>query len=122
MIVILIATNLDFGAMKKYELRHQSEMKEAAVPAEQEQQRRGRVLDLIIPIAVLIILCISAMLYTGGILDGVSVKDAFANCDSSRDGVIVVGKHGAEKGIHARIENDVGFTEGFLFVHNLRNK
>ena len=83
MIVILIATNLDFGAMKKYELRHQSEAKEAVAPVEQEQQRRGKVLDLIVPIAVLIVLCISAMLYTGGILDGASVKDAFANCDSS---------------------------------------
>ena len=87
MIVILIATNLDFGAMKKYELRHQIEAKDVTV-ADDEEPRKGKVLDLIIPIAVLSVLCISAMLDTGGILEGASVKDAFANCDSSRSLVL----------------------------------
>ena len=43
----------------------------------------GKVIDLILPIIVLIVLCISAMLYTGGILDGAGVATAFADCDSS---------------------------------------
>ena len=43
----------------------------------------GKVMDLVAPIAVLILFCIAAMLYTGGILSGANVVDAFANCDSS---------------------------------------
>ena len=35
------------------------------------------------PIVVLIVLCILAMLYTGGILEGAGLIDAFANCDSA---------------------------------------
>ena len=43
----------------------------------------GKVYDLILPIAVLIVLCIGAMLYTGGILEGANIIDAFADCSSS---------------------------------------
>ena len=43
----------------------------------------GKVYDLILPICVLIVLCISAVLYTGGILEGANIIDAFANCSSS---------------------------------------
>ncbi|NLK98466.1 MAG: Na+/H+ antiporter NhaC family protein [Epulopiscium sp.] len=44
---------------------------------------KGKVMDLIIPVGILIAFCILGMLYTGGILDGVNVVDAFANCDAS---------------------------------------
>ena len=37
----------------------------------------------VVPIITLIVLCIAAMLYTGGILEGESIAGAFANCDSS---------------------------------------
>ena len=43
----------------------------------------GTVIDLILPILVLIAFCVSGMLYTGGILDGVGLVEAFANCDSA---------------------------------------
>lgn len=43
----------------------------------------GKVIDLILPILVLIAFCVSGMLYTGGILDGVGLVEAFANCDSA---------------------------------------
>ena len=42
------------------------------------------VMDLFLPIFVLIIACVYGMLYTGGIDDGASVADAFANCDASK--------------------------------------
>ena len=47
------------------------------------RDRKGRVFDLVIPIITLIVLCIAAMLYTGGILEGKSIAGAFADCDSS---------------------------------------
>ncbi len=84
MVVFLIVFNFDFGAMKRYNDTHQGdeEFTASAVNAD-EKPRKGKVFDLIIPIAVLIVLCISAMLYTGGILNGANIIDAFANCNSS---------------------------------------
>lgn len=85
----ITARDLDFSAMKKYEHKVRlSGTEERTDREEDEVTGRGRVLDLVLPIAVLIILCVSAMLYTGGILDGVSVVDAFAGCDSARSLVL----------------------------------
>lgn len=87
MVVFLLACNFDFGRMKKYEEKHQKEFEEKRKAREQIVQehppKKGRVFDLVVPIAVLILLCILAMLYTGGILEGKSVVEAFANCNSS---------------------------------------
>ena len=41
-------------------------------------------MDLFLPILVLIIACVYGMLYTGGIHEGSSVANAFANCDASK--------------------------------------
>lgn len=49
---------------------------------------KGKVIDLVLPLAVLIVSCIFGMLYTGGILEGATVSDAFADCDSSKGLVI----------------------------------
>lgn len=87
MVVFLLACNFDFGRMKKYEEKHLKEFEEKQKAREQIVQehppKKGRVFDLVVPIAVLILLCILAMLYTGGILEGKSVVEAFANCNSS---------------------------------------
>ncbi len=48
----------------------------------------GTVLDLLLPIFVLIGACVFGMLYTGGIMEGKSVADAFADCDSSKSLVL----------------------------------
>lgn len=81
-LAFLMASDFDFGPMAKYQKRHEQDdlahIEETHVVA-----GAGKVGDLIIPIATLIVLCIAGMLYTGGILDGVGVVDAFANCDSS---------------------------------------
>lgn len=82
--IVIIARNIDFSTMKKYheELQFKAEK---TVDGEEEISitGNGKVIDLILPIAVLILLCISAMLYTGGILEGNSFMTAFANCNSS---------------------------------------
>ena len=46
--------------------------------------RSGVIIDLLLPILVLIAACVFGMLYTGGIHEGKSVADAFADCDSSK--------------------------------------
>ena len=43
----------------------------------------GKIIDLVLPLAVLIAVCIYGMLYTGGIHEGKSISDAFADCDAS---------------------------------------
>lgn len=48
----------------------------------------GTVLDLMLPIFVLIGACVFGMLYTGGILEGKSIADAFADCDSAKSLVL----------------------------------
>ena len=45
---------------------------------------KGGVIDLIAPLVVLIAACVYCMLYTGGIHDGKSIADAFADCDSAK--------------------------------------
>jgi Na+/H+ antiporter NhaC len=44
---------------------------------------KGKVIDLVFPILVLIISCIIGMIYTGGFFDGTGFVDAFAGSDAS---------------------------------------
>ena len=82
--IILIGKNFDYSAMAKYHADLVGKKEETADGDEEIKIiGNGKVIDLILPIIVLIVLCISAMLYTGGILDGVGVAAAFADCDSS---------------------------------------
>lgn len=43
----------------------------------------GKVIDLLLPVVILMVSCIFGLLYTGGILEGVGVIEAFSNCDST---------------------------------------
>lgn len=49
---------------------------------------RGKILDLILPLIVLIAACVYGMLYTGGIHEGKTIAEAFANCDSAKSLVL----------------------------------
>ncbi|MFV0315150.1 MAG: Na+/H+ antiporter NhaC family protein, partial [Anaerotignum sp.] len=44
---------------------------------------KGKVIDLILPVLVLIVCCVTGMVYTGGFFEGTSFVDAFAGCDAS---------------------------------------
>ena len=80
--------------MKRYEEQVKKTGKETTVEAEaMEISGNGKVIDLILPILVLIAFCVSGMLYTGGILDGVGLVEAFANCDSALSLVLVPSSH-----------------------------
>ncbi len=77
----------DFGPMKLHELNAQKgdlfTSGKGESLEEEEVSSKGRVIDLIFPILVLIAVCVFALVYVGGILDGASFVDAFANTDAT---------------------------------------
>ncbi|HJF84532.1 MAG TPA: Na+/H+ antiporter NhaC family protein [Megamonas hypermegale] len=89
--LFLIITGKDFATMAALERKSGGKL---VIPDEYKDDDgmsivgNGKILDLLLPLIVLIGGCIFGMLYTGGILDGASVSDAFANCESARGLVI----------------------------------
>ena len=78
----IVVFKCDFGSMAKYErlamqAEHLSDKKE-------EKEHKGKVIDLVFPIVVLIASCIVGMIYTGGFFKGESFVNAFANCDAAK--------------------------------------
>lgn len=91
-IVMIIAISLmkfDYGPMKKHELNAANGDLFTTGKEENENEvapvntKKGRVLDLILPVVVLIISCVIGMVYTGGFFDGVDFITAFSECDAS---------------------------------------
>ena len=70
MVFILSVKDMEFGPMEKAELRAQQTGDLGAVQTEitdlPEGQKRGRVADMVVPIAALIVFSILSMLYIGG--------------------------------------------------------
>ena len=89
LIVIFISvSDTDYGPMKI----HEDNAKNGDIfttknnTYEQDAQpvtERGRVIDLILPVAVLIVFCVVGMIYTGGFFSGTDFVTAFANCDAA---------------------------------------
>ena len=87
--VTLVVLQVDFGPMAKHEAnakkgdlfttgdRPYAESKQDVIKG------KGKVIDLIFPILVLIICCIIGMIYTGGFFDGTGFVDAFAGSNAS---------------------------------------
>ena len=89
MMIFLALTNMDYGPMAKHERNAKetgdvfSGMKDLAAAANEESNPKGKVLDLILPIAVLIVSCIIGMIYSGGFFEGENFVDAFSNTNAS---------------------------------------
>ncbi len=92
--LFIIWTGRDFAAMGE-SIRENS--KKFVIPkeyADAEQKSadmelgHGKILDLILPLIVLIAACVYGMLYTGGIHEGKTIAEAFANCDSAKSLVL----------------------------------
>ncbi len=80
----IIYQGIDFGTMKKHiDSLEQGGEEGIYEDSDIKITGNGKVVDLILPIIILIILSISAMLYTGGILEGQTISGAFANSDSA---------------------------------------
>ena len=84
LVFLTILLSVDFGKMKKYEneVLNKKDSDIKTITIKKDDKAKGKVIDLILPIASLIILSIVSMLYTGGFFKGVSISDAFANCDA----------------------------------------
>lgn len=81
----LILLNVEFGPMRRYEDAEKvldAQMKEVRKP-----EGKGGVIDLVFPIACLIVFCVIGMIYTGGFFaSGEAHKgfvQAFADCEAS---------------------------------------
>ena len=75
MVFLLSFTGWDFGPMKKAERLAQAKTEEAASSGDGEAAK-GRVVDLVLPILVLIVCAILGMAYVGGFFDGVPFSEA----------------------------------------------
>ncbi len=49
---------------------------------ELEVNEKGKTIDLILPVALLIVFCVFGLVYVGGIFDGLNFIDAFSNTDA----------------------------------------
>lgn len=90
MMVVLVVSKMEYGPMRQHELNAfkgdlHSTPAGAADKFEDEVagNPKGGVIDLIIPVACLIVCCIIGMIYTGGFFDGVGLIEAFSGCDAS---------------------------------------
>ena len=90
MMVVLVVTKTEYGPMKQHTLNAlkgdlHSTPAGAADKFEDEiaGNPKGKVMDLILPVAALIVCCVIGMIYTGGFFDGVGMIEAFSNCDAS---------------------------------------
>ncbi len=86
-VIVISILGFDYGKMRLHELNAEggdlfsgdkNESEEAS-----EVNRKGRVIDLILPIIVLVVVCIFTLVFVGGILDGASFVDAFADTDAT---------------------------------------
>lgn len=90
MMVALTAMRFEYGPMKQHELNAlkgdlHSAPKNAVDEFEDETNANpdGKVMDLVIPVASLIVCCVIGMLYTGGFFQGVGIVEAFSASDAS---------------------------------------
>ncbi|MBR5439478.1 MAG: Na+/H+ antiporter NhaC family protein [Clostridia bacterium] len=85
-IIALVLMKFDFGPMKAHEENAENGDLFSGRRVEQEVAEanlRGRVIDLIIPIVLLIVCSVFALVYVGGIFDGATFIEAFANTDAT---------------------------------------
>ena len=94
MLVVLAVFDLDYGPMKIHEDNakkgdiYTTPERPYADADESKNKTNGKVSDLVVPVIILIICCVSGLLYTGGFFTADSetfmdVVNAFASCDAS---------------------------------------
>ena len=91
MIVFVVALALmkfDFGPMKLHEMNAMTKgdlytCGDKAEVAEDAPNSKGKVIDLILPIVVLIAICVVALIYVGGFFSGADFITAFGDTDAT---------------------------------------
>ena len=89
-IIAIVFLKVDYGPMKLHEMNAMlngdlyttGDRVDNAVAAP-ESNSKGKVIDLVLPVVFLIVTCVFALVYNGGILDGANFIDAFSNTDAT---------------------------------------
>ncbi len=87
MMAAMVFMKFEYGTMSKYE-KALEVMSDATTEEEAAADSKGKVIDLVLPVVVLIVLCVIGLIYSGGFFDGESesylrFQDAFSNADAS---------------------------------------
>ena len=86
MMVSITIMKIDYGPMAAHErnaINGDIFTVAAPVASTEAVKGKGKVLDLVLPIASLIVCCVIGMIYSGGFFEGESFINAFANSDAS---------------------------------------
>ena len=82
-LIALSVLNFDFGPMALAERTARLEENAAQANGSEQPNPKGRVIHLTVPILLLVICCVTGMIYTGGFFDGVGFVEAFSASDAS---------------------------------------
>ena len=88
MMVVIAVSKFDFGPMQLHE-RNALEKGDLFTTGtrvdsnDEASNPKGKVIDLVLPVVVLIITCVIGMIYSGGFFSGENFIDAFSNSDAS---------------------------------------
>ncbi len=87
-IIAICIMGFDYGsmAMHEYNAKYKDDLFTSGDKNEAEEEApnpKGRVIDLILPVLVLIGVCVFALVYVGGIFDGAGFINAFADTDAT---------------------------------------
>jgi Na+/H+ antiporter NhaC len=80
--VAAIALKVEYGPMRTKEIASR-QVPEPELAAAESTTSKGKVIDLVLPIVVLIICCVIGMIYTGGFFSGTGFVESFSNSDAS---------------------------------------
>lgn len=89
MMLTIVLLKFDYGPIKLHESNamkgdlYTTPDRPYANAEEQVNETKGKVIDLVFPIIVLIVSCVIGMIYTGGFCDGTGFVEAFSNSDAS---------------------------------------
>ena len=88
MMIFLAVMKLDYGPMKKHEQNAQEKGDLFTSGTQQAVEEmaanpKGKVIDLLFPVFVLIVSCVIGMIYSGGFFSGETFIDSFSNSDAS---------------------------------------
>lgn len=89
MMVTIVLLKVDFGSMAKHEenaakgdlFSTGEKLRDTVI--EKDDNKKGKVCDLVVPVVVLIICCVTGMIYTGGFFRGVNFVEAFSGSDAA---------------------------------------
>ncbi|MDY3304496.1 MAG: Na+/H+ antiporter NhaC family protein [Clostridia bacterium] len=88
-IIAITFMKFDYGPMKLHEYNaiNKGDLftngSNTAVTETEQPSQRGKVIDLVLPVVILIIVCVLSLIYVGGFFSGSSFVDAFANTDAT---------------------------------------